>query len=85
VMEDPAEIAREVAAGAEGRVAGRDFDIILDRRAAIRRVVEMAGPGDTVLLAGKGHERSMITAAGAEPWDERAEAEEAIRGLTGAS
>jgi UDP-N-acetylmuramoyl-L-alanyl-D-glutamate--2,6-diaminopimelate ligase len=79
--EDPAEIAREVAAGAEGRVAGRDFDIILDRRAAIRRAVEMARPGDTVLLAGKGHERSMLTAEGREPWDERAIAEEAIREL----
>ena len=81
VAEDPAEIAREVAAGAEGKVAGRDFDIILDRRAAIRRAIEMALPGDTVLLAGKGHERSMITAAGKEPWDERAEAESAIREL----
>jgi UDP-N-acetylmuramoyl-L-alanyl-D-glutamate--2,6-diaminopimelate ligase len=82
VDEDPAEIAREVAAGADGRVAGRDFDIILDRRSAIRRAVEMARPGDTLLLAGKGHERSMITAAGREPWDERATAEEAIRELT---
>ena len=81
VNEDPAEIAREVAAGADGQVAGRDFDIILDRRAAIRRAVEMARPGDIVLLAGKGHERSMITAAGREPWDERAIAEEAIREL----
>jgi UDP-N-acetylmuramoyl-L-alanyl-D-glutamate--2,6-diaminopimelate ligase len=82
IDEDPAEIARDVAAGADGRVAGRDFDIILDRRAAIRRAVEMAGPGDTVLLAGKGHERSMITATGKEPWDERAVAEEAIRQLS---
>jgi len=41
----------------------------------------MARPGDTLLLAGKGHERSMITAAGREPWDERAVAEEAIRQL----
>ena len=81
VNEDPAEIAREVAAGADGQVAGRDFDIILDRRAAIRRAVEMARPGDIVLLAGKGHERSMITATGREPWDERAIAEEAIRQL----
>jgi len=80
--EDPAEIARDVAAGAEGKVAGRDFDIILDRRAAIRRAIEMALPGDTVLLAGKGHERSMLTAAGREPWDERAEAEAAIREAT---
>ena len=76
---DPAEIARDVAAGAEGLVAGRDFDIILDRRAAIRRAVELAQSGDTILLAGKGHERSMITAGGREPWDERAEAEAAIR------
>ena len=82
VAEDPAEIARQVAAGAEGKVAGRDFDIILDRRAAIRRAIEMALPGDTVLLAGKGHERSMLTAAGREPWDERAEAEAAIRELS---
>ena len=79
VNEDPAEIARDVAAGAEGLVAGRDFDIILDRRAAIRRAVELAGPGDTLLLAGKGHERSMLTAHGKQPWDERAEAEAAIR------
>ena len=79
VREDPAQIARQVAEGAEGLAAGRDYDIILDRRAAIRRVVAMAGPGDTILLAGKGHERSMITAAGREPWDERAEAEDAIR------
>src|SRR5205807_975781 len=69
VDEDPAEIAREVAAGAEGRAAGRDFDIILDRRAAIQRAVEMAQPGDTILLAGKGHERSVLTAGGSEAWD----------------
>ncbi len=81
VDEDPADIAREVAAGARGLVAGRDFDIILDRRTAIRRAIERAGPGDAVLLAGKGHERSMITARGREPWDERAEAEKAIREL----
>jgi UDP-N-acetylmuramyl tripeptide synthase len=32
-----------------------------------------------VLLAGKGHERTMRMASGSEPWDERAEAEAAIR------
>jgi len=41
----------------------------------------MARPGDVVLLAGKGHEQAMITAAGREPWDERAEAEAAIKEL----
>ena len=77
--QDPVEIAREVQSGAEGKAPGHDYEIVIDRRAAIRRAIELARPGDCVLLAGKGHERSMRTAAGSEPWDERAEAETAIR------
>jgi UDP-N-acetylmuramoyl-L-alanyl-D-glutamate--2,6-diaminopimelate ligase len=77
--EDPAEIAREVQSGAAGKAPGRDYEVVLDRRAAIRRAIEIARTGDCVLLAGKGHERSMQTASGSEPWDERAEAEAAIR------
>ncbi|TMC53304.1 MAG: UDP-N-acetylmuramoyl-L-alanyl-D-glutamate--2,6-diaminopimelate ligase [Chloroflexi bacterium] len=79
LSEDPVEIARDVQAGAEGKAPGRDFEVVIDRRAAIRRAIEIAQPGDTVLLAGKGHERSMRTARGSEPWDERAEAEAAIK------
>ena len=81
--EDPAEIARDVQAGVGGRQPGRDYDIVLDRRQAIRRAVARARPGDVILLAGKGHERTMQTAAGKEPWDERAEAESAIRTVLG--
>jgi UDP-N-acetylmuramoyl-L-alanyl-D-glutamate--2,6-diaminopimelate ligase len=77
--EDPVEIAREVQSGAEGKAPGRDYEIVIDRRAAIRRAIELAKTGDCVLLAGKGHERSMRTASGSEPWDERAEAEAAIK------
>ena len=83
--EDPVEIARDVQAGAQGKAPGRDFEVVIDRRAAIRRAIEIAQPGDCVLLAGKGHERTMRTAAGAEPWDERAEAEAAIREKLGLS
>jgi UDP-N-acetylmuramoyl-L-alanyl-D-glutamate--2,6-diaminopimelate ligase len=72
VTEDPARISAEVAAGAGG-AEGATYEILLDRRQAIRRAMEEARPGDLVLLAGKGHERAMITAAGKEPWDERAE------------
>jgi len=78
VQEDPEAIAREVAIGAAGRSEGHDYEIELDRRTAIRRALALAQQGDVVLLAGKGHERSMITAAGREPWDERAEAEAAL-------
>ncbi|MGH3146913.1 MAG: UDP-N-acetylmuramoyl-L-alanyl-D-glutamate--2,6-diaminopimelate ligase [Rubrobacter sp.] len=51
--EDPARIAGEVAAGAD---ASRTW-VELDRRAAIRRALEGARPGDVVVVAGKGHER----------------------------
>lgn len=79
LSEDPVEIARAVQAGAAGKAPGRDYEVVIDRRAAIRRAIEIARPGDTVLLAGKGHERSMRTARGSEPWDERGEAEAAIK------
>ena len=84
LSEDPTEIARDVQAGALGRAPGRDYEIVIDRRAAIRRAIEVAKSGDCILLAGKGHERSMRTARGSEPWDERAEAEAAIRERLGA-
>jgi UDP-N-acetylmuramoyl-L-alanyl-D-glutamate--2,6-diaminopimelate ligase len=77
--EDPTEIARDVQSGAVGKAPGRDFEVMIDRRAAIRRAIEIARQGDCVLLAGKGHERTMQTASGSEPWNERAEAEAAIK------
>ena len=79
LSEDPVEIARDVQAGAGNKAPGRDYEVVIDRRSAIRRAIEIAREGDTVLLAGKGHELSMRTAKGSEPWDERAEAEAAIR------
>ncbi|HUZ88012.1 MAG TPA: Mur ligase family protein, partial [Candidatus Baltobacterales bacterium] len=79
LAEDPVEIARDVQSGAVGKAPGRDYEIVIDRRAAIRRAIDIARPGDCVLLAGKGHERSMRMAGGSEPWDERGEAEAAIR------
>ena len=79
LQQDPVEIARDVQEGVEGKAPGLDYEIVIDRRAAIRRAIELARPGDCVLLAGKGHERTMRMATGSEPWDERAEAEAAIR------
>ena len=70
--EDPMKIARDIAAGAGSSSGGssRKLKIILDRRAAIAEILHSAQPGDTVLLAGKGHETSIITAEKVLPWNE---------------
>jgi UDP-N-acetylmuramoyl-L-alanyl-D-glutamate--2,6-diaminopimelate ligase len=71
--EDPAEIVREIGRHAEsaGRVAGRDFLEIEDRREAIAEALKRAGPGDLVVICGKGHEKSIVYGHEARPWDDR--------------
>lgn len=81
--EDRQAILEAIAAGAEraGKRRGRDLELIADRAGAIRTAFERARPGDTVLLAGKGHERDILGPAGPEAWDERAVAESALAEL----
>jgi UDP-N-acetylmuramoyl-L-alanyl-D-glutamate--2,6-diaminopimelate ligase len=76
--EDRMLIIEQIAEGCPGRTKGEDLFIIPDRREAVRRAVALAGPGDTVLLLGKGHEGSIIGPTGPGPWNERAEAEAAL-------
>ncbi|MFN8633134.1 MAG: UDP-N-acetylmuramoyl-L-alanyl-D-glutamate--2,6-diaminopimelate ligase [Chloroflexota bacterium] len=78
--EDPEEIARAIAAGAEeaGKRAGIDYEIDLDRASAIRTLVTRARPGDTILLAGKGHERRMLVGDERRPWNDREAAEQIL-------
>jgi UDP-N-acetylmuramoyl-L-alanyl-D-glutamate--2,6-diaminopimelate ligase len=78
--EDPVEIAEVIARGAEsaGRSRGRDFEIDVDRAAAIRTLLGRARPGDTILLAGKGHEQRMLVRDERRPWNDRLEAERAL-------
>ena len=44
----------------------------MDRRLAIREALQLAQPGDAVLITGKGAEKTMMTRFGALPWDEKA-------------
>jgi UDP-N-acetylmuramoyl-L-alanyl-D-glutamate--2,6-diaminopimelate ligase len=57
---------------------GGAYHLEPDRREAIRWAVRNAKAGDTVLLAGKGHERTMERGTDAVPWDETAEARAAL-------
>jgi len=57
--EDPAEILRQVEKGL--RTAGqRNFEVVADRRQAIRQAVERADENAILVVAGKGHERVQI-------------------------
>jgi UDP-N-acetylmuramoyl-L-alanyl-D-glutamate--2,6-diaminopimelate ligase len=79
--EDRMAILDAIARGAEAAGKRRDHDLLVvaDRREAIEAAVERARPGDIVLLAGKGHEDSILGPDGPQPWNERAEAEMALR------
>ena len=79
--EDRELILEQIAAGAvaAGGVRGDNLFVIPDREEAIGFAVSNAAPGDTVLCAGKGHEKTLETATGEIPWNERAIAIAAIR------
>ena len=86
--EDPREenreqILREIAVGAEtaGKHEGRDFLCIADRTQAIAAAFQRAQARDTVLLAGKGHEQSIIIGREKIPWDDRRVAREQLQAL----
>lgn len=67
-FEDPAAIIAEMAAH---MAPGARFDCILDRREAIRAAITMAGEGDIVLFAGKGHETYQLIKGVKTPFVER--------------
>lgn len=81
--EDVGQILQQMAAGARaaGGILGSDFLLQPDRREAIRQALAAAGPADVVLLAGKGHERTLERADVTLPWNEAAEARAALAQL----
>jgi UDP-N-acetylmuramoyl-L-alanyl-D-glutamate--2,6-diaminopimelate ligase len=78
--EDPLEIIEEVLSGIGDRSA---VVVQPDRGAAIAEAVAAAGPGDVVLVAGKGHEKIIEAAGMFLPFDDRAEASAAVRARLG--
>ena len=66
--EDPLEIMQQVAEG----VGQKPHSIVLDRKEAIKKALEIAEPKDTVIITGKGAEPQMALANGKIiPWDDR--------------
>lgn len=76
--EDPLVILEQMRAGVP-QVAS--VLVEPDRAAAIDLVVRRAGPGDVVVVLGKGHEQGQEGAAGSAPFDDRDVLRKAIEGL----
>jgi UDP-N-acetylmuramoyl-L-alanyl-D-glutamate--2,6-diaminopimelate ligase len=78
--EDPAAIRAQVLAGATGSGAEAVVVEVGDRRAAVERALTYAtGPGDCVLVAGKGHERGQDVGGVVLPFDDREVLAEALQ------
>jgi UDP-N-acetylmuramoyl-L-alanyl-D-glutamate--2,6-diaminopimelate ligase len=73
--EDPQAIIDEIAKG----IAGRDFLKICDRREAIEKTILEAGDEDVIVIAGKGHETYQVIGDQVVHFDDREEAEFALK------
>lgn len=81
--EDADAIIDAIACGAldAGAVEGRTLFRATERRDAVALALGMARAGDCVVLAGKGHEGSIIWGREKRPWDEAGVAREILRAL----
>ncbi|MBZ5574508.1 MAG: UDP-N-acetylmuramoyl-L-alanyl-D-glutamate--2,6-diaminopimelate ligase [Acidobacteriia bacterium] len=75
--EDPLAIINDAMVGLQR--SGTRYTTEPDRRAAIALAVREAGPGDIVLIAGKGHEKVQITREGPIPFDDVQMAQQILR------
>jgi UDP-N-acetylmuramoyl-L-alanyl-D-glutamate--2,6-diaminopimelate ligase len=84
IIEDALEGVRRAAPRAytadelEAGVTERGHIVVPDRREAIALAICLAEPGDTVLIAGKGHETYQIIGRTTIPFDDRQEARQAL-------
>lgn len=79
--ENPAEIAEEFAKGAEqaGFLRGKNLLVELNREKAIQMAVDLAKKDDIVLILGKGHEKTILRATGAVPFEDLKVTEKALK------
>lgn len=80
--EDPMAIIEDIVRGLrDGNGSRAAYEVEPDRREAIRRALRRAGPGDAVLICGKGHETVQVFRDRVVPFDDREEARRALEEL----
>jgi UDP-N-acetylmuramoyl-L-alanyl-D-glutamate--2,6-diaminopimelate ligase len=75
--EDPLAIINDAMVGLQR--SGTKYKIEPDRKTAIALAIKEAGPGDIVLIAGKGHEKVQVTREGSIPFDDADVAHQILR------
>jgi UDP-N-acetylmuramoyl-L-alanyl-D-glutamate--2,6-diaminopimelate ligase len=68
--EDPWQIINEVVSGIKNKTEGENFWKIFDRREAIKKALQIAKPGDFVIVTGKGAEETMALGKKRIPWND---------------
>lgn len=81
---DGNQILKEIAEGSEkaGKVRNKNLFLVLDREEAINFTLKRANKGDTVLLLGKGHEKTIERADGEHPWNEIETTHQVLQNIT---
>ena len=74
--EDPQQILQDIVAGIPAELPPEA--VVGDRAAAIRQAIQLAQPGDGVLIAGKGHEDYQILGTEKIHFDDREQAQQAL-------
>lgn len=77
--EDPEQILKDILPGVEKHMKPETYHVEVDRRTAIQYAVQMAQPGDVILLAGKGHENYQEVNGVKHHFDDYEVAQEAIQ------
>jgi UDP-N-acetylmuramoyl-L-alanyl-D-glutamate--2,6-diaminopimelate ligase len=75
--EDPLAIINDAMVGLQR--SGAKYKVEADRKTAIALAIREAGPGDIVLIAGKGHEKVQVTREGSTPFDDVEVARQVLR------
>ncbi len=75
--EDPQRILADIAAGFRSE---NELIVCVDRRTAIETALQKAQPGDSVLIAGKGHEKTQQSVEATVPFDDAAVVREYLTG-----
>src|SRR5690606_41938605 len=81
---DGTEIMNQIAEGVEsaGKMRDKNLFLVHDRTEAIKFTLGRAKKDDTVLLLGKGHEKTIERADGEHPWDEIGTTRQALQKMT---